>query len=69
MTDTTKLPPGTELAPRGKVWVCQACGKRSRTRYGFDAEKNRVCDHGWDESCMMNAELITDVNETLGGVD
>lgn len=65
MPDTTPLcTPGTELAPHGKVYVCQACGKRSRTRFGFDTEKNRVSDHGWDESCMLNCELMTD-----GGVN
>ena len=67
--DSNTLPSGTELAPHGKVWVCQACGKRSRTRYGFDTKKNRVCDHGWDESCMMNCELVTNVNEILGRMD
>jgi hypothetical protein len=50
---------GTTLAPTGYQWQCQACGKRSRTRYGFDkAGKRQAIDHGWDESCMMNAALV-----------
>jgi hypothetical protein len=62
---------GTELAPEGKLWVCMACGKVSRTRYGFlegDAQRmpdgTRVASRGWDESCMMNAELV-DYEESL----
>lgn len=39
-------------APAGQVWVCGACGKRSRDLYGeVDAM------YGWDESCVMNAVL------------
>lgn len=33
---TTERSEGTELAPEGKLWVCLACGKTSKTRYGFD---------------------------------
>lgn len=52
---------GTTLAPEGQVWVCGACGKRSRTRYGWDAEgKNAFVDHGWDVSCAMHAVLCHD---------
>ena len=36
-----------ETAPEGQVWVCAACGKQSRDRYGY----------GWDESCMLHAVL------------
>jgi len=39
-------------APPGQVWVCGACGRRSRDRGGNDS-----IDHGWDESCYMNAVL------------
>lgn len=39
-------------APEGQVFVCGACGKRSKDRYGFKA-----ISHGWDESCMLNAVL------------
>lgn len=41
-----------EVAPEGQVFVCGACGKRSRDRYGF-----RSVDRGYDESCMLNAVL------------
>lgn len=41
-----------EYAPEGTVYVCGACGKRSRDRYGEQA-----LDRGWDESCMLNAVL------------
>lgn len=60
---------GTKLAPEGKVWRCAACGKQSRTRYGFVdgngtrgsdylPDGTRVADQGWDASCMLNAVLI-----------
>jgi len=63
---------GTEPATEGKMWVCTACGKTSRTRYGFLANGERVFPTtmmrsgkrvsmmGWDESCMMNAVLYSD---------
>jgi hypothetical protein len=41
-----------EVAPQGKVFVCGACGKRSRDRYGEQAISS-----GWDESCMLNCAL------------
>ena len=34
------------------MFVCGACGKRSRDLYG----EQRI-DRGWDESCMLNAVL------------
>lgn len=36
----------------GQIYVCAACGKRSRDREG-----NRAIDRGWDESCSMHAIL------------
>jgi hypothetical protein len=48
---------GTVEAPDNMVWVCGACGKTSRTRYGFDKQNKNVCDRGWDASCMCNAVL------------
>lgn len=49
---------GTKLAPDGQLWVCEACGKRARSRYGFDALGRRTSlDYGWDASCMLNAIL------------
>ena len=49
---------GTALAPDGYIWVCMACGKTSKTQYGFDDSGNEVSMQGWDESCMLNSELI-----------
>jgi hypothetical protein len=40
------------IAPKGAVWVCQACGRRSKDRYGY-----KRISSGWDESCMINAVL------------
>lgn len=40
------------IAPEGEIFVCGACGKRSRDQYGYEA-----IDRGWDESCMLNAVL------------
>lgn len=51
-------PDGKELAPDGQVWVCAACGKRARSRYGFNVVGgSTVIDRGWDTSCMMHAIL------------
>lgn len=37
---------GDTPAPEGQIWVCGACGRTSKTRYGFS-----------DSSCMSNAVL------------
>lgn len=39
-----------QIAGEGLVWVCMACGKRSKDLYG-----NKAINFGWDESCMLNA--------------
>lgn len=44
------------MAPEGKVYVCCACGKTSRGLYGSQS------DHGWDESCMLNAVLANEID-------
>ena len=41
-----------QLAEEGQVFVCGACGKRSKDLYGAQ----RI-SYGWDESCMLNAIL------------
>jgi hypothetical protein len=41
-----------EIAPEGQVFVCLACGKRSRDKYG-----DKVIDRGWDVSCVLNSKL------------
>ena len=55
-----------EVAPRGYVFICLGCGKRSKDRYG-----NRAISRGWDVSCMLNSILVTekDINiiENQGG--
>ena len=40
------------VAPVGRIWVCQACGKRSRDRYG-----DQTINRGWDVSCVLNSLL------------
>ena len=40
-------------APEGKVWVCAACGKRSKDIYG-----DKSLNYGWDVSCAMNSSLF-----------
>ena len=40
------------IAPVGQVFVCEACGKRSRDIIG-----EQCISRGWDESCMLNAIL------------
>jgi hypothetical protein len=49
---------GTALAPEGHIWVCLACGKTSKTRYGFDEKNRTVSMRGWDASCVLNSRLI-----------
>jgi hypothetical protein len=39
-----------DIAPDGQVYVCTACGKRSKDRYG-----EQSLDGEFDESCMLNA--------------
>lgn len=41
-----------KVAPKGQVWVCAICGKRSRDPYG-----NKWIDPGWDELCYFNSVL------------
>lgn len=40
----------TRLAPDGFTWVCGACGKTSKDRYGDSNSR-------WDESCFLNSFL------------
>jgi hypothetical protein len=69
---------GTTLAPAGQVWVCGACGKTSRTRFGFVddgttrgsdylPDGSRVAAAGWDEACVMNAVLCAERGACDGG--
>ena len=38
------------ISPEGKVWVCMACGKYTKDRFGDD--------FGWDASCVLNSALF-----------
>jgi hypothetical protein len=53
---------GNERAPDGQVWVCQACGKRSRDLYG-----DEPLSYGWDESCILHAALLPEDRLVLKG--
>ena len=50
------------MAPNGAIWMCAACGKTSRDRYGGEGSS-------WDESCMLNAVLVNEgsVMRAVGG--
>jgi hypothetical protein len=53
------------IAPTGAIWVCGACGKTARDRYGIEGDHSR----GWDESCMLNAILCNEQKGfTRGGM-
>lgn len=41
------------IAPEGTIYVCQACGKKSKNLHGSEQSS-------WDESCMLNAVLCYD---------
>jgi hypothetical protein len=40
-------------AKDGWVFMCGACGKQSRDNFG-----DSPISYGWDESCMLNAQLV-----------
>lgn len=42
-----------EVAPKGKLFICTACGKRSMDKYG-----EKEIDYGWDISCVLNSMLV-----------
>jgi hypothetical protein len=59
-----------EVAGPGEVFVCTACGRRSKDRYG-----EQKIHSGWDTSCCTNAvkcreeDLIIDPkNGTVNGL-
>lgn len=41
-----------KIAPEGYIFVCAACGKKSKDIFG-----HQKIDKGWDESCMLSAVL------------
>ena len=42
-----------EVAPEGQIFVCMACGKMSKDKYG-----DQQISQGWDASCMLNSALF-----------
>lgn len=59
--DDEGSPDAAETAPTGQVYVCTACGKRSRDREGAMA-----IDEGWDISCVLRAVLCEEASIVLG---
>lgn len=59
-----------KTAPKGQVYICLACAKRSKDKYG-----DKAIDYGWDVSCVLNCELMpekeaNDLREKmLGGAE
>lgn len=47
-------PDTPKIAPDGHVYLCGACGKRSRDIYG-----DQAIDYGWDESCFLNSVIVS----------
>jgi hypothetical protein len=43
---------GNRRADEGYVFICAACGKKSRDMYG-----NEPISYGWDESCALNCVI------------
>lgn len=43
----------TRFAPKGKMWVCVACGKISP----YDRHGDDCSTRGWDVSCVLNSAL------------
>lgn len=57
----SEWPPPEKDALQGTVYVCSACGKTSKNKYGAkDAA-------GWDESCTMHAVLCKAEREDVHG--
>jgi hypothetical protein len=51
-----------QIAPEGSVWVCGACGKTAKDRYGGPNDNPL-----WDESCMLNAVLCDATTLVMSG--
>jgi len=51
-----------KVAPPGAVFVCIACGKRSRDLFG-----DRKIDRGWDVSCILNSLLCRESSLVMSG--
>ena len=44
-----------------KIWVCLACGKRSRDQHGSDP-----IDKGYDVSCVLGSVEVAEDRVVLG---
>lgn len=51
-----------EIAPKGAIFVCTHCGKRSYDLYG-DQKISRT----WDVSCVLNAVLCDEKSLVMKG--
>jgi len=55
-SDVERRPGGdTRYAPEGWLWVCHACGKTAKDRYGETEDAHPL----WDESCLLNSGLYS----------
>lgn len=50
-----------KVAPDGQVFVCHACGKRSKDEYGY-----QEINYGWDESCTLNCAIYDESRLVIG---
>lgn len=48
-----------EKAPDGQIWICVYDNKLAIWKYGFDDAGKGCSSFGYDESCMMNASLVS----------
>jgi hypothetical protein len=56
---------GTDIVSPDMVFVCQACGKTSNSKFGFDRKGRRCAQLGWDTSCMMNCVLLNTKGDVI----
>lgn len=53
-----------EVAQKGTIFVCGACGRQSRDRYG-----DQKLSSGWDTSCMTHAVLCYEEQKSMPQAD
>lgn len=46
-----------QIAPEGFIYVCHACGKTSKDRYGYNKKYPGETSYGWDASCYMYSKM------------
>lgn len=51
-----------QVAPAGAIFVCVACGKRSRDLYGY-----QKISRSWDASCVLNSMLCVESSVVMMG--